>query len=97
MNFFFSSQVKKIPKPIRKVPLKTTEINSPLSFLVAIGRNSVEVADKFKSWGHLFQSNGKKMKKLGLTPKQRKYILWNVNRFNLGFELREFKSKMHFK
>jgi len=52
------------------------DIYDPTTFLTKIGRSSASVAEKFKSWEHLFTASPAEMKTdMALSVKQRRWIL----------------------
>ncbi|KAJ2580985.1 hypothetical protein GGH95_002304 [Coemansia sp. RSA 1836] len=67
------------------VPRPRGHIDTPESFLKAIGRGCEKYTEKFKDWDHLFKANTIVLKhELGIGPKQRKWILMWTNKFRLG-------------
>ncbi|KAJ3082474.1 hypothetical protein HK102_001655 [Quaeritorhiza haematococci] len=64
------------PKAKQKfIPQPRGQIQDPASFLEAIGRGCIEVAEKFTSWDQLFTCSSEEMAGLGVPVKKRKYIL----------------------
>ncbi|KAF9432673.1 hypothetical protein BGZ76_010467 [Entomortierella beljakovae] len=60
----------------KSIPAPRGDIQDPATFLTKIGRNSESVADKFKSWDHLFSATTNEMKSdMALSVKQRRWIL----------------------
>ncbi|KAI8080728.1 IGR protein motif-domain-containing protein [Gilbertella persicaria] len=69
------------------VPSVRGNIQDVESFMKAIGRNCEEVAGKFESWEQLFTTNSRIMKNdMGISTKQRKYILSWSERYRKGVE-----------
>ncbi|KAG8680596.1 Vacuolar fusion protein mon1 [Ceratobasidium sp. 394] len=56
---------------------------SPTNFLAAIGRSS-DTKLKVETWDDLWRMRGEDMKKAGLTPAERRYILWALEKFRQG-------------
>ena len=59
------------------------------SFLSAIGRDAaskVKVAD----WNEFWSLDGRAMKEAGLAVRDRRYILWCMERFRQGYDPKEF-------
>ncbi|KAK3816423.1 MAG: IGR protein motif-domain-containing protein [Benniella sp.] len=60
----------------KSIPAPRGDIKDPATFLTKIGRNSAQIADKFKSWDHLFTASTAEMKSdMALSVKQRRWIL----------------------
>ncbi|KAJ2490629.1 hypothetical protein IWW37_003003 [Coemansia sp. RSA 2050] len=69
------------------VPRPRGQIDTPESFLKAIGRGCEKYTEKFKDWDHLFKADTIKLKhELGIGAKQRKWILMWTNKFRLGID-----------
>ncbi|KAI8610351.1 hypothetical protein BC830DRAFT_1146235 [Chytriomyces sp. MP71] len=69
------------------VPQPRGAIQTPKDFLTAIGRSTADVADKFKSWDHLFTATGDEMAdSLAIPVRKRKYILQCREWFKRGVE-----------
>ncbi|KAJ3351081.1 hypothetical protein HDU83_009272 [Entophlyctis luteolus] len=65
-------------------------IETPKQFLAAIGRATADVADKFKSWDHLFTATTEEMAdELAIPVRKRKYILQWREWYKRGVTLRE--------
>ncbi|KAG9119898.1 hypothetical protein FRC07_004853, partial [Ceratobasidium sp. 392] len=58
---------------------------SPGDFLAAIGRSS-NIKLKVETWDDLWRTRGEDMKKAGLTPAERRYILWALEKFRQGHD-----------
>ncbi|KAG8739287.1 hypothetical protein FRC10_005815 [Ceratobasidium sp. 414] len=56
---------------------------SPSDFLAAIGRSS-DTKLKVETWDDLWRMRGEDMKKAGLTPAERRYVLWGLEKFRQG-------------
>ncbi|KAF9101692.1 hypothetical protein BGX27_011380 [Mortierella sp. AM989] len=85
MNATFARCFARMPIGIRSlhsgaakkpIPAPRGDIQDPAAFLTKIGRNSASLADKFKSWDHLFTATTAEMKAdMALSVKQRRWIL----------------------
>ncbi|KAJ3390596.1 hypothetical protein HDU84_007297 [Entophlyctis sp. JEL0112] len=72
------------------VPPPRDGIETPKQFLAAIGRATADVADKFKSWDHLFTATTEEMAdELAIPVRKRKYILQWREWYKRGVTLRE--------
>ncbi|KAJ1502535.1 hypothetical protein HMI55_001582 [Coelomomyces lativittatus] len=78
---------KKLP-----IPLPRGDIQDVESFLHAIGRDSISLADKITSWDMLFSSDSNSFKKLGIPTKQRKYLLLWIEYYRQGKPLGEIMA-----
>ncbi|QRV80335.1 IGR domain-containing protein [Ceratobasidium sp. AG-Ba] len=56
---------------------------TPKELLAAIGRSS-DTKLKVEAWEDLWRMRGEDMKKAGLTPAERRYILWALEKFRQG-------------
>ncbi|SMN18449.1 similar to Saccharomyces cerevisiae YHR059W FYV4 Protein of unknown function, required for survival upon exposure to K1 killer toxin [Maudiozyma saulgeensis] len=64
-----------IPKPTEQIPDAST-------FLNVIGRNCSEFADAYENqWDNLFKWDSRVMKEKGIPTQQRKYILFQLEKF----------------
>ncbi|KAG0345086.1 hypothetical protein BG004_003968 [Podila humilis] len=71
----------------KAVPAPRGDITDPAAFLTKIGRNSVSVADKFKSWDHLFTASTAEMRgDMALSVKQRRWILSWIEKYRQGVD-----------
>ncbi|GJJ76253.1 hypothetical protein EMPS_08612 [Entomortierella parvispora] len=71
----------------KAVPAPRGDINDPTAFLTKIGRNSASVAEKFKSWEHLFTASPAEMKTdMALSVKQRRWILNWTEKYRQGVD-----------
>ncbi|KAL7752733.1 hypothetical protein RI367_001735 [Sorochytrium milnesiophthora] len=76
----------------RALPEPKGKVTDVASFLAQIGRKSGDLADKFKSWEHLFTARSRELRELGLTPQQRKYVLFWTEKYRQGVQPRHVKS-----
>ncbi|KAF9294248.1 IGR protein motif-domain-containing protein [Linnemannia elongata] len=71
----------------KAVPAPRGDIQDPSAFLTKIGRNSASLADKFKSWEHLFTATPAEMKAdMSLSVKQRRWILNWTEKYRQGID-----------
>ncbi|KAF8948812.1 hypothetical protein BGZ47_002394 [Haplosporangium gracile] len=71
----------------KTVPAPRGDIQDPSAFLTKIGRNSASLADKFKSWDHLFTATPAEMKAdMSLSVKQRRWILNWTEKYRQGVD-----------
>ncbi|KAG0318179.1 hypothetical protein BGZ99_005825 [Dissophora globulifera] len=78
----------------KPVPAPRGDIQDAAAFLTKIGRDSAQVADKFKSWDHLFTASSAEMKSdMALSVKQRRWILNWREKFRQGVEPYEIPNK----
>ncbi|KAJ3045793.1 hypothetical protein HK097_001121 [Rhizophlyctis rosea] len=75
------------------VPPARGSITDPTSFLTAIGRDCVTVADKFPDWDSIFTMTSKAMNEAGIKPPMRKYILSWREWYRRGAEPYEVKIR----
>ncbi|KAJ2117133.1 hypothetical protein IW146_001005 [Coemansia sp. RSA 922] len=69
------------------IPRPRGQVDTPESFLKAIGRGCEKYTEKFKDWDHLFKANTIALKhEMGIGAKQRKWILMWTNKFRLGID-----------
>ncbi|KAF8967061.1 hypothetical protein BDZ97DRAFT_1804971 [Flammula alnicola] len=91
---------KRIPKPLDPATFRSGSgphaaafpvqpIRTAEDFLKSIGRSS-ETKLTASSWEELWKMDGRAMKKAGLGVRDRRYILWCMEKFRLGFPVREF-------
>ncbi|KAI0712145.1 hypothetical protein C8Q76DRAFT_768873 [Earliella scabrosa] len=73
----------------RPPPPPRGNITDAEAFLKAIGRSS-ETKLSVESWQELWQTNGFALKKAGLGVRDRRYILWCMEKFRQGEEPAEF-------
>jgi hypothetical protein len=62
------------------VPPPRGNIATPEEFLKAIGRGS-ETKITFDTWDSLWKTNGLSLKKAGVAVRDRRYILWAMERY----------------
>ncbi|KAF8195483.1 hypothetical protein BJ912DRAFT_847285 [Pholiota molesta] len=65
------------------------EIRTPEAFLKSIGR-AAETKLSAGSWEELWKMDGQAMKKAGVGIRDRRYILWCMEKYRLGFPINEF-------
>jgi len=65
---------------LKPVPPPRGDISKPEDFLKAIGRGS-ETKISFDTWESLWKTNGVALKKAGLAVRDRRYILWAMERY----------------
>ncbi|KAJ7796167.1 hypothetical protein B0H14DRAFT_2390941 [Mycena olivaceomarginata] len=93
-----SSRVRPVPAP-RGTPLPSTAtyslipaadpITTPAAFLKAIGR-SCDTKLSVETWDDLWNQNGTKLKSAGLAVRDRRYILWSMEKYRSGLSPGEF-------
>ncbi|KAH9820271.1 hypothetical protein DFH28DRAFT_1052584 [Melampsora americana] len=82
------------PSPER-IPKPHHEIETVESFLNSLKRpNLIELKSKFQSWDEFFKSNRISLKSTSINPKERKYLLWSMERFRHGQDPKEFSIKL---
>ncbi|KAF8908988.1 hypothetical protein CPB84DRAFT_1674008 [Gymnopilus junonius] len=69
--------------------IRTTE-----DFLKAIGRSFETKLDPTTSWEDLWKFNGLALRKAGLAVRDRRYLLWCMSKYRLGFPIREFANEL---
>lgn len=75
-----------IPKPSSEIPDTTT-------FLNVIGRNCNEFIDTYENqWDNLFKWDSNTMKEKGIPTQQRKYILFQLEKYRSGELLNEIQK-----
>ncbi|KAL5482530.1 hypothetical protein ACEPAI_9124 [Sanghuangporus weigelae] len=80
----FAVQASRKPIPEAKTDGLTTE-----SFLTAIGRDAASKV-KVASWEEFWSLDGHALKEAGLAVRDRRYILWCMEKFRQGYEPKEF-------
>ncbi|KAH9980278.1 IGR protein motif-domain-containing protein, partial [Lactifluus volemus] len=65
---------------LKTVPSPKGDITTPETFLKAIGRGS-ETKMTFDTWDALWKTDGQALKKAGLAVRDRRYILWAMERY----------------
>ncbi|KAF8798814.1 hypothetical protein BYT27DRAFT_7202510 [Phlegmacium glaucopus] len=68
-------------------------IKSPTDFLKAIGR-SCETKISVESWEDFWRKDGLLLKKDGVSIRDRRYILWCMEKYRLGYLIREFAHEL---
>ncbi|TFK70406.1 hypothetical protein BDN72DRAFT_818920 [Pluteus cervinus] len=74
---------------LRPVPPPRESIASPQDFLKAIGRSS-ETKLQIENWDAFWKTSGYDLKKAGLAVRDRRYILWCMEKFRLGQRVETF-------
>lgn len=80
------------------VPKPTATIPDVAAFLNTIGRNCNEFADTYENeWNNLFKWDSSVMKEKGIPAQQRRYILFQLEKFRTGQTLESIaKGKKSF-
>lgn len=80
------------------IPTATDKVPDVNTFLNTIGRKCNEFADTYENkWDNLFKWNSRDMKEKGIPIQQRKYILFQVEKFRNGNTIKEVaKGKKSF-
>ncbi|EPQ54567.1 hypothetical protein GLOTRDRAFT_129917 [Gloeophyllum trabeum ATCC 11539] len=77
----------------RPIPPKRG-IESPEAFLKAIGRSSdsklSSLSESLSEWSNFWKLGGLEMKKAGVPVKDRRYILWSMEKYRLGWAIKDF-------
>lgn len=73
----------------RPIPTARGAICSAEDFLKSIGR-SAETKVNVEKWDELWKLNGSELKKQGLDVKDRRYVLWAMQKYRLGSDPNEF-------
>ncbi|KZW00894.1 hypothetical protein EXIGLDRAFT_761191 [Exidia glandulosa HHB12029] len=86
----------RIPAVVPKVPPPREGITTPTEFLKAIGRkeDTKFSVDDEVSWDAFFAYDGQDLKAAGVPTRDRRYILWAMQRFRLGEEPDQFKHEL---
>ncbi|KAM5533472.1 hypothetical protein V8D89_012910 [Ganoderma adspersum] len=77
----------------RSAPLPCPGIRTPEAFLKAIGRSCETKLTSVQSWNQLWETNGFQLKKAGLGVRDRRYILWSMERFRQGEDPADFAHR----
>ncbi|KAF9013404.1 hypothetical protein BDQ17DRAFT_1169342, partial [Cyathus striatus] len=64
-------------------------IATPSDFLKAIGRN-LQSKVSIEGWVQFWHTKGRDLKDTGVGVKDRKYILWCMEKYRRGFPIKEF-------
>ncbi|KAI0250820.1 IGR protein motif-domain-containing protein [Lactifluus subvellereus] len=90
MSFTFAGRLRSLFSPfsrtfhnsalLKPVPPPRGDITTPESFLKAIGRGS-ETKVSFDTWDALWKTDGLALKKAGVAVRDRRYILWALERY----------------
>ncbi|KAI0061697.1 hypothetical protein BV25DRAFT_1992045 [Artomyces pyxidatus] len=82
-----------IYKDLRKsIPPQRDSISTPEAFLKAIGRAS-ETKVTYEKWGDLWKVDGAALKKAGLPVRDRRYILWAMEKYRQGLDPADFSHE----
>ncbi|KAI1789639.1 IGR protein motif-domain-containing protein [Ganoderma leucocontextum] len=68
-------------------------IRTPEAFLKAIGRSCETKLTGVQSWSQLWQTNSFQLKKAGLGVRDRRYILWSMEKFRQGQDPADFAHR----
>ncbi|KAH8104581.1 IGR protein motif-domain-containing protein [Cristinia sonorae] len=75
----------------RPIPPPRGTIDSPVAFLKAIGRSAeTKLPAVPESWEELWKLNGQVLKKAGVAVKDRRYIMWSMEKYRMGEDPAEF-------
>ncbi|KIJ62585.1 hypothetical protein HYDPIDRAFT_114230 [Hydnomerulius pinastri MD-312] len=74
---------------LRPVPSPNGKITTPQDFLKAIGR-SAETKVSLDSWEAFWRTSSHDLKKAELAVKDRRYILWCMEKFRQGIPVEKF-------
>lgn len=74
---------------LRPVPPPQGSIATPEDFLKSIGR-SAETKLTVGAWDELWKFDGRQLKKAGLPVRDRRYILWSMEKYRQGEDPAEF-------
>ncbi|KAI0269830.1 hypothetical protein BC834DRAFT_573219 [Gloeopeniophorella convolvens] len=77
------------PALARQVPSPRGNIATPEDFLKSIGR-SAETKISFDTWSDLWKTNGLALRKAGVAVRDRRYILWAMERYRQQNEPSEY-------
>ncbi|KAF9454804.1 hypothetical protein P691DRAFT_804164 [Macrolepiota fuliginosa MF-IS2] len=77
------------PPPPDKPNALPLNISTPQEFLKSIGRSSEGKVEP-ESWEAFWKTSGHDMRKAGLAVRDRRYILWCMEKYRLGLDPREF-------
>ncbi|KAJ7367088.1 hypothetical protein DFH08DRAFT_836524 [Mycena albidolilacea] len=80
---------RSISSRVRPVPAPRDPITTPAAFLKAIGR-SCDTKLSVETWDDLWNQNGTKLKSAGLGVRDRRYILWSMEKYRSGLSPGEF-------
>ncbi|KAF8644424.1 hypothetical protein AX16_008484 [Volvariella volvacea WC 439] len=69
--------------------INTVPITTPAEFLKAIGRDS-ESKLQIEGWEEFWKTDGQAMKKAGVGVKERRYILWCMEKYRSGMKIQDF-------
>ncbi|KAF8551679.1 hypothetical protein OG21DRAFT_1478026 [Imleria badia] len=74
---------------LRPVPLPQGDITTPQAFLSAIGR-SADTKVTIDSWDAFWHTSGYDLKKAGVAVKDRRYVLWCMEKYRQKIPLEDF-------
>ncbi|KDE02691.1 hypothetical protein MVLG_06779 [Microbotryum lychnidis-dioicae p1A1 Lamole] len=87
-----SSQLRSLHAPAlapRRIPSTRTPYTTPAAVLESASRNLKQHTDKFPTWEALFASTSHSLAELGLAVKERRYLLWVLEKYRAGFDIAE--------
>ncbi|KAF8887169.1 IGR protein motif-domain-containing protein [Infundibulicybe gibba] len=73
----------------RPIPPPREPIAAPVDFLKAIGRSS-ETKLTIEKWEEFWATSGHDLRKAGLSVRDRRYILWCMEKYRQGLDTQEF-------
>lgn len=85
----FVNRAASRPIPPPNVTPGTESIANPRDFLKAIGRSS-ETKVQTEKWEDFWKTTGIDLKKAGLGVRDRRYILWCMEKYRLGQKIQDF-------
>ncbi|KZT23470.1 hypothetical protein NEOLEDRAFT_1069437, partial [Neolentinus lepideus HHB14362 ss-1] len=69
-------------------------IETPEAFLKAIGRSSdtklSSLSESLAEWNSFWQLRGSEMKQASVPVRDRRYILWSMEKYRLGWAIKDF-------
>ncbi|KAG5648436.1 hypothetical protein DXG03_005010 [Asterophora parasitica] len=77
------------PPALINTPRNAETISTPSEFLKAIGRSS-ETKVTVEKWDELWKLSGHDLKKSGLAVRDRRYILWCMEKYRSGLPISSF-------
>ncbi|KAI5481388.1 hypothetical protein MNV49_005010 [Pseudohyphozyma bogoriensis] len=72
-----------------RVPAPREPITTPAALLAASGRKLSQYESKLGDWNELFTKTSDNLKDLGMLPKERRYLLWVLERYRQGENIKE--------
>ncbi|TFK27966.1 hypothetical protein FA15DRAFT_665714 [Coprinopsis marcescibilis] len=73
----------------RRVPPVLGKYETPKDFLKAIGR-SAETKIPTENWAEFWKTSGQDLRKAGLAVKDRRYVLWCMEKYRNGLPIQAF-------